>query len=203
MKDFSTKLKGGLRTLSIKQLVLFCNLNCEKMLPGYEVFSKKENWGDYAFFKNTIELVYDQLDGMIEERNYQQLYETLELNSPDLEEFDDPAASYALDVCSAFEGLIQFLITKDIEQVFNNSEYCINTVDMFIQQKEGITYISSDNLNRVERIIAQDAYMIRELKRQSNVLMELSKNNEINKSTITSLRELNNSFNSIIDYNLL
>src|ERR1700756_1833532 len=106
MSEFSRQVKELVTQLSPDRLTLFCNLNCEKMLPGYEIFSKDEDWGDITFFSDTLKKIYDQLVDADKKIGADKIYETLELNSPDLDEFDSISASYAFDVCCAFDALI-------------------------------------------------------------------------------------------------
>ena len=203
MTDFASNVKEKTSSLSIKHLVLFCALNCEKLLPSYVAFSNSEEWGDAEFFKKTLTNVYDLLVSENEDFDNLVAFEDLEENSPDLDEFDSNIASYAFDTCCAFDELFQFLSTSEIEHVLNNSQHCVNTVDMFIQQKEGIDHTSFDDIQDLETLIAQDHYMLREHKRQLTLLDEINKVIAINIENIESIRSINLNFGSMIDYSLL
>ncbi len=200
MTEFSAQLKKLIIQLSPDRLILFCNLNCEKMLPGYEIFSKEEDWGDIAFFNDALKKIYDQLEDASKKINADKLYETLALNSPNPDDFDSISASYAFDVCCAFDAMVQYLLTQDEEHIVNNSQYCINSVDMFIQQKEGVDHTSFDDMQDLERLIAQDEYMKKEHNRQLTILAEIAKITVLNNGTIESLRDLNASFGPLIRY---
>ncbi|WP_428327635.1 DUF416 family protein [Mucilaginibacter sp.] len=203
MNDFLNRIKEKTQNLSLEHLILFCNLNCEKMLEGYLLFSEKEEWGDITFFQDTIKEIYEQLIKKNKQLDYIKTREKLLVNSPDLEEFNSVIASYAFDTCCTFDELIQFLITLDKEHVLNNSQYCINTVDMFVQQKEGITYVELNKIQDLESIIEQDLFMQKEKNRQLLLLNEISKIDIINMEVLESLKNLNASFDSLVDYDML
>jgi uncharacterized protein YjaG (DUF416 family) len=203
MNDFSNKIKEHIKNLSLEHLILFCALNCEKTLQGYLLFSEKEEWGNIAFFQDTIKEVYKQLIEKKKYLDYIKIREKLLINSPDIDEFEGVLASYAFDSCCAFDELIKFLITSDKEHVLNNSQYLINTVDMFVQQKEGITYVEYDKIQDLENIISQDIFMQKEISRQILLLAEISKIDIINIEVIEAIKKLNASFDPLVNYDIL
>jgi uncharacterized protein YjaG (DUF416 family) len=102
INNFLTTIKQKVLNLNSDKLSLFCNLNCEKMLPGYKIFSETEQWGDFSFFNNLVKSLYVSI---IEKSvpDYNQWDKELTENFPDLDEFDSEAASYGFDTCLAFD----------------------------------------------------------------------------------------------------
>jgi uncharacterized protein YjaG (DUF416 family) len=201
MSDFDEMIKKMITNLSDDKLILFCNLNCEKVLPGYQIFTEVENWGDYEFFKLLNEEVYRLLlDHQI--RNYQQWDKQLEDNFPNLDEFDSIAASYGFDACVVFNQMISFFLDGNGSHAINSSTGVINTIDMFIQDKENVQNTSYTNIAALESFIESDEYMQREYKRQLALLEELRKT-EISKDAINRLRKLNDDFGPLIAYGTL
>ena len=201
MNNFTEKVKSLIANLSDDRLLLFCNLNCEKMLPGYQIFTEVENWGNYEFFKSLNQDVY-RLVADKQVRNYRQWSKQLEDNFPDLDDFDSISASYAFDACVVFNQTISFLLDGDRGHANINSTGVLDTVDMFIQLKENVQGTSYNNLPALEKLIESDEYMQREYKRQIVLLEELQKI-EISEAGIKSLRKMNNDFGPLIDYNRL
>jgi uncharacterized protein YjaG (DUF416 family) len=198
MSNFNEIVKKLIANLSDVKLLLFCNLNCEKVLPGYQVFVKVENWGDYKFLKLLNEEVYRVLiDKQV--RNYAQWDKQLEDNFPNLDDFDNIAASYGFDACVVFNQMISFLLDGDNIHAIHNSNGVLNTVDMFIQEKENIQNTNYSNLESLESFIESDEYMQREYKRQLGLLEEL-RIIDISEESIKKLRKMNNDFGPLIDW---
>jgi uncharacterized protein YjaG (DUF416 family) len=61
INNFSTTAKQKALNLNKNKLTLFCNLNCEKILPCYKVFFETENWGNFSFFDNLVKSLYVSL----------------------------------------------------------------------------------------------------------------------------------------------
>jgi uncharacterized protein YjaG (DUF416 family) len=201
MNDFSLQIQGYIKKLSIDHLILFCNLNCEKMLPGYRLFSEIEDWGDFSFFKNLTESVFIYLTIHNDAGFYEKLDEELMENFPELDNFDGIIASYAFDTACAFGELIQYIKTKEINHVIENSQSCINTVDMFVQHKENIRYIN--DISALEMLISKDEYMQKETSRQLTLLKELETMTLIDGKAIATMKNLNDSFGELVDYKIL
>lgn len=201
MNSFSEIRDSYIEKLSNKHLTLFCNLNCEKMLLGYEVFTWNENWGNVMFFKETVENGYRHLLSEFDKAFFEVVENELSVNFPDLDEFDSSSASYAFDTCCAFDEFIQFLKSGEKGLVSKNSQACINTVDMFIQEKENIGYVK--DIEKLELLIANDQYMIREHDRQLNLLKKLDELPVIDGESLMVLREINASWGDIIDRNII
>ena len=203
MNNLTTTVRQKVLNLNRKKLSLFCNLNCEKMLPCYRVFSETEQWGNFAFFNSLVQSQYPAIIGG-NALDYNQLESELQENFPHLEEFSSEAASYGLDACVAFDEMISFLLSDDAEHVVNNSQACIDTVDMFVQLKENVEgKIEYSNIPALEAFIFEDEYMQREIKRQLDILTALENTTVIDEQSVEKLRVINESLGPLVDVNLI
>lgn len=203
INNFQATIKQKVLNLNRDKLSLFCNLNCEKMLPCYKIFFETEQWGDFLFFDNLVKSLYFSI---IEKSalDYNQWEKELTKNFPDLDEFESEAASYSFDTCVAFDEMIFFLLSDNTEHVVNNSQACIDTVDMFVQLKENVGgKITYNQIPALEALIFKDEYMQRELKRQLDILTELENTITIDEQSIDKLRTINESLGPLVDISLI
>jgi|GEM_PF-3354363 len=201
MDDFDSKVNKAIIRLSNYHLILFCMLNCEKIFPGYKLFSKIKEWGNVLFFESLMEDIFFQLTSPNKEFNGKNLIEGLTENFPNLNDFDGAIASYGFDAACAFDELIAYITTENSNHVKENSQICLNTVDMFIQQKENIQYV--DDIASLEIFIAQDELMKKEKRRQLTLLNELELVDSFDINTVTAMRKLNDSFGELVNYQLM
>lgn len=197
ISNYAIHIQEYVSNLSIQHLQVFCNLNCEKLLPAYKLFSEFENFGDVSSFSKIIEEVYISQFTKSDIIEVEIMEKGLDENFFNLEEFEAPLASYAFDTCEAFDELLQFLKFDDAIHILNNAQVCINSVDMFVQQKDNIDYIT--DMNQLEELISKNEWMIKEKTRQLVLLEELSSLSDLDDSSIENLRKINNSFGQLVD----
>lgn len=186
MNAFNSYLRTNLRKHSKQHLALFAGLICERMYPNYIFFSEREQWGDNTLLEEALVINYSCIkNNEIDKKEIKRLIKNLEKISPDLDEFTD-SASYALDACSAFDELLNYLLDNDIEHIYNVSEASTNTVDMFIQELE--KYESDSDL---EHKIATNKYMLAEVNFQKMIISKLKEIPIINNKVIEDLRLIN------------
>lgn len=170
------------------------------MLPGYKIFNHIESWGNYSFFLSLTESVYNDILQDNSNTHYSLLSKELLDNTPHLDDFDTYAASYAFDMCVAFEHLILFMLDGKKDHILNNSQTVMDTVDMFIQQKENIKITRYEDLPALEMMIAKDEFMKKEIARQINLLQVIDDTPQIDKELMDSIRKQNLNTNDIINY---
>lgn len=203
MNDHIKVVQERVSDFSLRQAVLFGALNCEKMLRGYKIFTELEAWGDYDFFLSLTEHIYSDILENKVKAYYELSKKELERNFPDLDNFQTAAASYAFDMCVAFDELLMLILDDSREHVLNISRTVIDTVDMFIQQKENVTSTRYEDLPALEAMIDGDAFMKNEIKRQLSLLNSISGAFEINDELIKSIRSFNQNLDELIDYSYL
>jgi len=188
MKEFSDHRKTAVAQLSRPQLLVFCALTCEKMLPQYSLFSEAEAWGNANTLTNILNSVYQLAKGG--KPSFGGFADELMLIAPDLDDFENALASYALDTCCAFEAVLQYVKTDSKEHVINNSQWAIDTVDMFVQLTEDI----NPRNPLLEDMIASNVHMQTEINRQKTILAELKAIEIIDDRAIAYLKKINDEF---------
>lgn len=175
--------------LSRPQLLVFCALTCEKMLPQYSLFSEAEAWGNTKTLTNILDAVYQLAKGG-NNNHFDGFGDELMSVAPDLDDFEGALASYALDACCAFEEVLQYVKTAGEEHVVYNSQWSIDTVDMFVQLTEDM-----DPRNpMLEDMILNNIHMQTELNRQKKILSELKEIAIIDDQAVAYLRKINDEF---------
>jgi len=203
MDDYIKVVRERVSDFSIRQTILFGALNCEKMLRGYKIFTELEVWGDYNFFLSLTEYVYSNILENNGKAYYELSKKELERNFPDLDNFQTAAASYAFDMCVAFDELLMLILDDSREHALNISRTVIDTVDMFIQQKENVTVTRYEDLPALEVMIDNDEFMKKEIERQMSLLRTINDASEINEELIKSIRSFNQNLDELIDYSYL
>jgi uncharacterized protein YjaG (DUF416 family) len=196
MDKFLASIEKQLEKLSHRHRVLFTALTCEKMIPSFRAFSSKMRWGNVEIMEEALILQYQYINsGQKSDSEIDDLYSSLEINTPNNDDFDDISTSYAIDSCVVFLESMAFLKTGHIHHSLNVASSARDTIDMFIQEKESI----DPNDSNLETLILSDPYMLKEQKRQNAILSALSESPVINSESIQRLRELNDGFGLVID----
>lgn len=188
------RIKKLIKELEPAQNAAFVALTCEKMLPNYFRFSEIEKWGNSEIYTEALTTLY----GFVLNQSYDKEYivrimDDLEANSPDLDEFDSPTASYALDTSSAMLEAVSFLLDGKIEHIYNCATYATDTVDMFIQELNDL----DPNHPNLGNIIDKNGYMVNETERQERMLKLLTDINRFDVDIIKNLRVENGAKNLI------
>jgi len=202
MQEFDTFLDDNLKKLSINSQLLFGVLVAEKLIPNYHYFSVKHNWGNAAVLHECTDFGFGAVGNITSsvKKNATILMDSLQEITPDLDDYEGGASSYANDTCAAYEQLLTFIIDEKSELIISVVEYTIASVDMFIQEKENL----NPNDPELEIKIRSDEHMIRELKRQKEILEVISSfGGVLTDEKINQIREFNNYFPPLIDLELL
>jgi uncharacterized protein YjaG (DUF416 family) len=189
MDEFKIKVSSLLKPLSFQKKVVFCLLICEKLVVNYQFFSKKYSWGDPNVLQKSISYVHNFIlqNKQIPESDINVLIKELDIVTPYTEDFDTILVSFALDACSSISETLGFLINKNDESIVEVATFARDTVDMYIQEKEGLSL--NDNL--LELKIEQDSYMQNEYKWQFSVIKAIAELSEINVKQWHVLKEMN------------
>lgn len=191
-------LETQIYSLSDRQKAVFAGLVCERLLPQYEAFVKAAGWGSPVVCERVVELLYNSALLEFVPQEAEALLEKLELVMPDLDEFEQTLASYALDACSALEQGLMFLIDKDETHI----QYCAtaarDSIDMFVQDLLDL----DPNRRDLDAIIDAHPFMQAEVARQHRLIEALLSIHEFDAAGIHQLRRLNGS-GSIVDLSLI
>jgi len=126
--------------LSFYQQLTFGILVSESFVNTYEVFAKKENWGNPIVLKQIIQklknasITKNELNGELKVLNTE-----LDTIMPDMDDFSgDIYASLALDVCSMVGECLDFVKDKDIEHIKNVSYVATQSVEFYVADKNNL-----------------------------------------------------------------
>lgn len=180
-------LERELDRLPRNHRVAFAAACCERLLPNYAAFAREAHWGEPETLRAALDEVWRILDGGAFHRgDIHRLIEQCDAVIPDTEDFETSSVSAALDAGTAVVATLRSLLDGDPQWVADVVSYCLDTVDMYIQERDGLDY-NSDPL--FETKIAQDPLMTRERARQAAILSELTNSPVLDSTLLRRLRE--------------
>ena len=200
MDIFLNKIQREISNFHSSQLALFNVMACEKVLPIYSLFFQQEAWGNIRIFEEALITQYQFILNLpISESEIDNILEEIESNAPNLDEFSNGLASYALDACIIFSESINFLKMKKLEYSLSVASTSRDLVDMFIQEANNI----SPNDPALEVKIQENPFMKREVNRQLNLISQINSIQNISSQEIDKLRVINSKLGDIVDNILL
>lgn len=197
MVEFEKEIKDKLSPLTYDAKVLFSVLTSEKLYPNCVAFEERNNWRGSKILQEAISIIYHYLinDRLISVQDFESMITSIDLITPDTEDFSDIITSFALDACTSLIATLRFIMDKDINNLLEVSTYAIDTVYAFIQLKDNFNAFDPSSDIQTEHY----DFMLREKNRQRILLDNLSKVNLITDKVIDELRNKE----SIIDISLL
>jgi hypothetical protein len=144
------ELQTRLSILDHRSLVLFGLFIAERLLPNYAVFSKEQSFGDVLAFRNALDLAWNWLNDRPPTDDAMELsIETCESLTPDTEEFSSLYVSAALDAANSTLNVLRLLKDSDSELAIENGMLSRDTVDLYVQEIDGILANSQDLEERI------------------------------------------------------
>lgn len=178
-------IEEKLKILSYKHGVAFCASCCERLLPNYKKFVDTEHWGDYAFFRETLNEIWNHIiKSNLSEKRINELMCNCFNVIPDSEDFESVYASYAIDAGAGVYNTLKYCLDENVKDLITVSTVSINTVDLFIQEKYKLNSIDP----QFEQTILENSFMQTELKKQFDDLELLCSTQIITESFITDFR---------------
>ncbi len=118
------ELTSLLAKLSHKHVGLYFAACGERLLPFYEVFHRKESWGEPRVLREALDCVWAALSGTAED-HWSKLIAEIERVTPHADDFDNLAVIGAQDACILIDSAIRALnkepIPDALEYVFEFS----------------------------------------------------------------------------------
>ncbi|WP_254562853.1 DUF416 family protein [Dyadobacter diqingensis] len=188
MDKYPLEIKKDLGRLSDKAKLFFAALTCDHLYPNYVHFQETTGWGDPETLREAIDTIYQYLiNGDLYTSNDIQVWiDSVDLITPDTEDFPEITSSYALDACTAVLSTLRFITESNLDCIVEVATYARDTVDMYVQIRDDFN--SSDP--NIEARIAADPLMIREKRRQCQLIERLLviDLNKVTDALIESLR---------------
>jgi uncharacterized protein YjaG (DUF416 family) len=162
-----TELLKRLSDCDRKGLVIFALSCAERLLPNYLRFTHEHGWGDIRPLRKALDLAWTWLEsGNIDADEVSRLRDACEEQAPNTEEFDSLYVSPALDAANAAADVARLLIEPDVETAVEIATFARDTVDMYVQELEGMPANAAD----LEERIRLHPMMQRELTNQREAL---------------------------------
>ena len=150
-----------------KGLVTFALACAERLLPNYRRFSREHGWGNVQPLREALDLAWAWLDnGSIDAAVAAELCDACEAQAPNTEDFDSLYVSPALDAANAAVAVARLLVEPVVETAVEVATFARDTVDMYVQEIEGMPANSAD----LEERIRLHPMMQRELSDQREAL---------------------------------
>jgi uncharacterized protein YjaG (DUF416 family) len=160
----------SLRQLQVSGALAFALSCAERMLPNYSVFSRTEHWGSVQSLRDALDAGWDVLVGQqVSAQLLTRLEKECQEATPDTENFDSIYLSPALDAACAAGQVLEFVRTQELSLVADLASLSCDTVDMYVQELEGMD--AQDP--RLEQRILTHPMMQAELSRQRSDLARL------------------------------
>lgn len=153
--------------------ILFGYLTCKRLIPNYEYFSRNYAFGNSELLKHFLLLIRSKIIEPGLDPDFGDFESAIDKIAPTPDEYDSILASSALDACTSVFDLICFVKGKDDSHIDAISTAAIDSVDMYILQKE----MWDMNDPKLNEKIDLDPLMQRERKRQNDIWNYLNKAN--------------------------
>ncbi|HXA20250.1 MAG TPA: DUF416 family protein [Thermoanaerobaculia bacterium] len=166
--------------------VAFAASCCERLLPNYAAFAAAAHWGHPSILRDALDFVWASLEkGHGDPEHVERLIKRCETVIPHTDDFSLKYTSAAVDAGTAVIETLQSVLDGVSQHVVDVATFCRDTVDMFIQERDGLKLSDPD----FETKIAHDPLMLQELSRQADTLAELSGIPNMNQFFLKRLRE--------------
>ncbi|RXK85269.1 DUF416 family protein [Filimonas effusa] len=178
---------ASISQLSYSKQLAFAYLTCERLYPNYEYFSIHFNFGAPQILRTAINHVYANIFAKFPKNITHNLIKSLDTITPFPEHFNTVLASSALDACTSVSEALEFILDKNPLRLSDISTFATDSIDMYIQEKNKMDYNADPEF---EEKILRDPLMIKELDIQKGIILYLEKIENINKTDIETLLQL-------------
>ncbi len=163
-------LAQSLNELGSESRVAYALSCAERLFPNYLVFARHHSWGDPEAIRDALDLAWRVLfDGMRDLPAHHDMRYRVQQAEPDTNMFDSIYVSPALDAAASAGLTLDLLSDDDARHVVDIASLARDTVDMYIQEHEGM----APNDPLLERRILEHPLMQKELQRQAHDLIVL------------------------------
>ena len=177
--NYIRPVKQELEKLSPMHRLAFAAACCERLLPTYNAFSRRENWGNPSLLRKALDEVWEVLQGKsVGAARISELKDDIlhhEELSPDGDSdrwlcFDD--IPEAQDVVDAIFKVLKACLEPSVEQVVDVGDLACSTVEIFITGTDEYAKVRN-NAEKEVNMLANHPLLVRELAKQSEYLQQL------------------------------
>ena len=167
---------------------------CERLLPTYNAFSRRENWGNPSLLRKALDEVWKVLQGKsVDAAIISELKDDIfhhEELSPDGDSDRWLCFDYLLeaqDVVDAIFKVLQACLEPSVEQVVGVGDLACSTVEFFITGTDDYEKVRN-NAEKEVNMLANHPLLIRELAKQSEDLQRLQETPTLDREFLAWLR---------------
>ncbi|BBB27930.1 YjaG family protein [Amphritea japonica] len=179
-------LEKELKVLEGWQLSAFSVAVTERMFPNFALFSSLLEFGDRDQVRSILDGIWSKLSNTGAKMNFEVQQINVEVNMPDLEEFDMYGASPALDAMVALYSTINCLLEPNRAEATNVGNLSLESVATFIE----VTADADMSDEELLRCISNHDLMLQEESFQEEVITRLSGMKNATAATISDLKRL-------------
>jgi uncharacterized protein YjaG (DUF416 family) len=137
--EYVLLFKKQLQTLSYQKQVDLALTVCKKLYSDYVKCVEVHQWGDADILMDAITLCEQGQTGLVERVKVEEMLPKVDAITPHMDDFGDEISSYGLNASAAVYEMLQFLIDKHREHIYNIGNCFTNTIDFKIQEQRDLT----------------------------------------------------------------
>jgi uncharacterized protein YjaG (DUF416 family) len=132
--EFIIAFKDNVYALAFERQIDLAVFVCKRLFPDYVAFTNEHHWGNFDLLLDGIGLVEHARNGTVNQPEVERLLQEVEMNIPDSDDFGDASGSFGQNASAAVGELLQFLLDRDAEHIYNIGTYLTDTVDLKVHE---------------------------------------------------------------------
>jgi uncharacterized protein YjaG (DUF416 family) len=157
-------LRSRLSAMIPERCIAFAASCCERLMQNYLKFARDARWGNPEELAKSLSLLWElaATDGKVADSRIREAIAICDSSAPHTEQFNSLLTSAALDAANSIAEALEFAMDKNVEHLVTVSSLSRDTIDLFIQRRDGLKYSDEE----FESKIARDPLMVAELAKQ-------------------------------------
>jgi len=190
-ETYEKLLEKEIDSLSVKHKIAFAASCCERMLPNYYIFSRKESFGNPEVLRASLDKVWQFLadEKVIANKEIKKVIKQIQEITPPPSEFDSiyvsPAEDAARAIICTLRCCVKFIDSVDVVEI---ATIPIQTIDSYILERDNVPGFDGTDPKFEERIW-NDPLMVQEIIKQQSDLQLLKKLELIDSASVHSFCE--------------
>lgn len=193
--NYSKPVKQELEKLPPMHRLALAAACCERLLPTYNTFCRRENLGNVLLVRKALDEVWQVLQGKpVDAARIRQLKEAIDSEDvlPDVEESHELSraeyAPEAEDAIIAISITLRACLEPNAELVCHVGSYTYGTVELFICNTDESVVAMRHDADKEINALANHPLLLRELAKQSENLQRLQETQTLDRDFLEWLR---------------
>lgn len=187
MEIIINEIREKLQKLSFSKQMTYFYTIAKKLFPHYQLFSEKENYGNPDVLI-AIQKYFEtfNLNVEIEQEQPTKYKNALEKIVHHTEDFGGTMqSSFALDVCSFYYEVLEYIDDKDSEHFESLVELSIRPIETFLQNRDELPV--NMRVNEINNYMIKQPMILKELAHQLELLNYLSRIKQVNQKVLQKI----------------